>query len=109
MAVKHLPGNLRIPGFIGSYQSEAISAEDRNQSVEQEKRSENKEAGRLQRVVQGRKPSLQSGQTSAWPMEYSRRSHHCFVFSHRFCQAGTTTKRELQQAQAIRFSLQARI
>ena len=91
MPEKHLPGNLRVPGFIGPNQPEPITAENRHQAIEQDKRSENEKARRLQGVVKAREPSFQSGQTSAWPMEYSRRSHHCFVLSHRFCQAGTTT------------------
>ncbi len=48
-----------------------------------------KKADRFQRVVQGREPSFQSCQTSARPMDYLRRSHHCFFLSHRFCQAVT--------------------
>ena len=97
MAEKHLAGNLRVPGFVGANQSEPISAEDRHQSIEQEKRGKNEEADGLQGVVQAREPGFQRVQAGAWPMKDLRRSHHCFFLSHRFCQAGTTTERRLNK------------
>ena len=65
MAGKHLPGDLRIPGLVGAYQAKPISAEDRHQSIEQEKGGKNEKADGLQGVVQARETSFQRLQTGA--------------------------------------------
>ncbi len=41
VAEQHLAGNLRVAGLVGANQAEPIAAEDRHQSIEQEKRGEN--------------------------------------------------------------------
>ena len=101
MADEHLAGNLRIPGFVGANQSEPISAEDRHQSIEQEKGGKNEEADGFQGVVQTRETSFQRVQAGARPIKDSRRTQHCFFLSHRFCQVVYGHK-------AIRFSGQPR-
>ena len=91
MAGQHLAGDLRIPGLVGAYQSEPISAEDRHQSIEQEKRGKNEKADGFQSVVQARETSFQRIQAGARPIKDLRRTQHCFFLSHRFCQGVRTT------------------
>ena len=84
MAEEHLAGNLRVSGLVGAYQSKPISAEDRHQAIEQEKRGKDEKADRFQGVVQGRETGFQRTQTGARPSKNSRRTQHCVFLSHRF-------------------------
>jgi hypothetical protein len=84
MTEKHLAGNLRVPGLVGTYQPESVSAENRHQAIEQEKRGKHEKADRFQGVVQGRETSFQRAQTRARSSKDSRRTQHCVFLSHRF-------------------------
>jgi len=95
---QHLPGNLRIPWFVGADQSQPISAEDWHQSIEQKEGGKNEKADSLQGFVQGREASLQIVQSGARPIHHSRRTQHCFFLNHRLCQVVYGHK-------AIRFSV----